>query len=243
MDKNNISSYRDVLIEALPNDLLPHSLLYPTAMSMLLRIVRCINTMNSNILLSGYFGTTRLTALHLAARICHLRLYSFDVKESMGIVEVSTSKRAENSTNFRKFLKGALLRAAKFEELDKASEDNEHRRNKRKGHNKSGSINSPSTKDGNKEAKDTEYSVTKPSRTLLVIQGAQQLNYEDRRLLLNFVDYEDPCSLLEDDEIIAICNALRRQSDAQALHMVIDNLDVLNDNHVLEAMLSRQASN
>ena len=36
-------------------------------------------------------GTTRLTAVHLAASLCGLQLLSFDVKETMGIVESNAS--------------------------------------------------------------------------------------------------------------------------------------------------------
>lgn len=159
--------------------------LYPAAISLILRMVRILSVAGKHVLLAGYYGTTRLTALHLAARICNLEPITFDVKHSAGIVEAQPSDSALYSSDFARFLKGVVYKAAGLR--------------MRTGDSMSGDDQAPSLLAGSHPV---GYDLVPSQRLLVAIQSCQQLSDKDRITLLNLIDYDDPGYLFSDNEIL-----------------------------------------
>lgn len=158
--------------------------LYPAAISLILRMVRILSVANKHVLLAGYYGTTRLTALHLAAKICDLEPISFDVKQAPGVVEASPSESAHYSADFVRFLKGVVYKAAGFRLKSLLDMDDAPLL-------LSGELSNP-----------VPFEIVPSQRLLVVIQSCQQLTDKDRVTLLNLIDYEDPGYLFSDNEIL-----------------------------------------
>lgn len=161
--------------------------LYPAAISLILRMVRILSVANKHILLAGYYGTTRLTALHLAAKICNLEPISFDVKQAPGVVEASPSDNAQYSADFVRFLKGVVYKAAGFRlksllDMDKGP-----------------------LLLGVESSNPVPFESVPSQRLLVVVQSCQQLSDKDRVTLLNLIDYEDPGYLFTDNEVLGMC--------------------------------------
>ena len=173
-------------------------ILYPAAISLLLRIVRILSVSGKNLLLAGYYGSTRMTAIHLAAKLCGLEFIMFEVKQSPGVVEAAPSEHAKFSNDFFRFLKTAILKVAG---LEIGSE----------GQNPSLPM----------------YEMIPPQRLLLGISGSQQLPVEDRRLLINLLEYQDTSCLFDDEEVLAIVDTLRA---AQSAHFTANNVNFSADN-------------
>ena len=169
--------------------------LYPAAISLILRMVRILSVANKHVLLAGYYGTTRLTALHLAAKICDLEPISFDVKQAPGVVEASPSDSAQYSADFVRFLKGVVYKAAGFRlksllDMDEAP-----------------------LLLGVESSNPVPFEIVPSQRLLVVIQSCQQLSDKDRVTLLNLIDYEDPGYLFSDNEVLGedLCLSLTLQ--------------------------------
>lgn len=164
--------------------------LYPAAISLVLRMVRILSVAGKHVLLAGYYGTTRLTALHLAAKICNLEPISFDVKNSAAIVEAQPSDGALYSSDFVRFLKGVVYKAAglRIRTSDSAGGDDQ-----------------PSLL-GTDSSRPVGYELVPSQRLLVAIQSCQQLPDKDRITLLNLIDYDDPGYLFSDNEILGNAN-------------------------------------
>lgn len=162
--------------------------LYPAAISLILRMVRILSVAGKHVLLAGYYGTTRLTALHLAARICNLEPITFDVKHSAGVVEAQPSDSALYSSDFVRFLKGVVYKAAGLRIKAADSADGEDQ---------------PSLLGGD-SSRPVGYELVASQRLLVAIQSCQQLSDKDRITLLNLIDYDDPGYLFSDNEILGI---------------------------------------
>jgi len=217
----DVNSYRSLAMEELQGDSLPNSVLYPSALSMLLRLVRVIDPMQGNILLGGFYGTTRLVAVQLAAKLLGLEVYNFDVKESMGATEMFTSARANSSINLSNFLKSTVLSVCGFQEvtdqLHPADNSDINQRDRKK--NDKQSETDKKNEVGNKNAtnKNLRYCIVEPVKALVVIQGGHQLNMLDRRILLGLIDYENPTVIFSDSEILEMSETLRQANAAAAI--------------------------
>ena len=195
--------------------------LYPAAVSLVLRLVRILSVAGKHVLLSGYPGSTRVTALHLAAKICNLEPVTFDVKDAPGIVEASPSATAAYSTDFLLFLKSAVYRATGLAHGSHTGVDGLDGQgtavtgNTGSSGGGSGGVsgagssgnNGSSGTSGSNSASDAfdipvSYISTEPQRLLVIIRSCQQLGHPDRRTLLNLIDGENPGSLFNDNEIL-----------------------------------------
>ena len=160
------------------------SILYPAAFSYLLRMVRILTVVGKHALLTGYCGSSRSKLVVLAAKICRLTPFLFSPKEvSDGVVENIPSETSQLSSNFKNYLKKVILRAAGFSDPVTAADQDVA---------------------GNMFIMSGQvfYGRALATKTMLVIDGAQQMNREDRRLLLNIIDRQDPSLLFEDGEIL-----------------------------------------
>ena len=168
--------------------------LYPAAISLILRMVRILSVAGKHVLLAGYYGTSRLTALHLAAKICNLDPVTFDVKHAPGVVEVAPSDSAQYSGDFVRFLKGVVYRAAGLRV-----------RGEHDGSGGGDSEQHVSLLTADQAASNpVVYELAPPQRLLVAIQSCQQLAEKDRITLLNLIDYEDPGYLFNDNEILGV---------------------------------------
>jgi len=173
--------------------------LYPAAISLLLRIVRILSVSGKHLLLAGYYGSTRMTAIHLAAKLCGLEFIMFEVKQSPGVVEAAPSEHAKYSNDFFRFLKTAILKVTGLEVKAEVGSD-------------------PSL---------PMYDMIPPQRLLLGISGSQQLPVEDRRLLINLLEYQDTSCFFDDEEVLAIVDTLRA---AQSAHFAANNVNFSAEN-------------
>jgi len=164
--------------------------LYPAAISLLLRIVRILSVAGKHLLLAGYYGSTRVTAIHLAAKLCGLDFVMFEVKHAPGVVEAAPSELAKYSNDFFRFLKTSILKVVGLELKGEV-----------------GSANHNTTLH-------PMYEMVPPQRLLLGITGTQQLPIEDRRLLINLLEYQDTSYFFDDDEVLAIVDILRAAQNA-----------------------------
>jgi hypothetical protein len=157
--------------------------LYPAAICLVLRMVRILSVAGKHVLLAGYYGTTRLTALHLAAKICNLQPITFDVKLNPGVVEAQPSDSALYATDFVRFLKSVVYRAAGLR-VRSASHADE------------------ALLTSDLHSAIVAYEIVPAQKLLVAIQSCQQLSDRDRITLLNLIDYEDPGYLFSDAEIL-----------------------------------------
>jgi hypothetical protein len=167
------------------------SLLYPSAFSYLLRIIRIISNTGKNIMLTGYPSSSRKTALLLAARICDLEPCIFRVREVNGICEMLSSDITNEVMDLNSFLKRCLLKSTGLIQAHFLPVNN-----------KSGK--------GNSNNFTIDYDVVPSSKILIVIDEPQQLSDEYRRVLYSVLDNDDPSALFSNDEIQGIATALRK---------------------------------
>lgn len=168
------------------------SCLYPSAMRMVMRLIRILKSVGNHVLLSGFMGTTRLKALHLAATFCEYKFCSFDVKDSFEIADSGQSDRAAMSFQFKRFLKSCLLRMAGFRNVRGDLED---------------SLFNPFH-----QVYSVTYKSVPPEKVLVCVTNGQCLSLQDRRDLMLLVDYEDPTGIFESFEITAMADVLRRMA-------------------------------
>ena len=257
----------------LPDNMQPQVLIYPAAISFLLRLIRIIGTIKSHFLLSGFFGTTRLSALHVAARVCELDLHIFDAKESMGVTDLSVSEAAKNAVDFKAFLKRMIFKSGGFKErlYTVGNDDREEGRSSGISPSSPGKDrSSPSRGQGNpkaeKESSPADISkpktmqrvvITDSQSTLVVICGAQQLNLECRRLLVHLLEYRDPCAILDDEDVLNIARALGLDNMSHALDILPEEVikrqalaqanqkrnDMEQEGHTLTTNINRSTDN
>lgn len=169
--------------EHLTNDEV-HSLLFPAALSLLLRIVRILSVTGKHVLLAGYSGSSRNRAILLAAKICDLEPRLFSIKEYNDVVESNPSEKAMLAMNFRHFIKTLVLRSC--------------------------GLSDPITADDPAAANLSVFVASGQivfqsltiSPSLVIVDGAQQLTTDDRYMLLQVLDYDDPSILFSDAEIL-----------------------------------------
>lgn len=89
-----------------------NTVLHPIALTMILKFVKIFSASNTNknILLTGYYGTSRITAINLAAKICNLEFMNYNIKN---IVNINSEKKL--LLDFKLFLKTSVLKAIGFE--------------------------------------------------------------------------------------------------------------------------------
>ena len=201
---------RVVEVNELSSDFLPQAILYPAAFSNLLKLIRVLSSMKSNILLSGFHGTTRPTALTLAGKICGFKLRNFDVKDSADFVDVNPSDRALTAFSFKKFLKSVVWQAAGFKKLradESMHHDNlEQQQQQPKQLPPQGSKAAPAPET---RSSVLGFELVEADKVLFVVSGSQQLSQSDRRLLFRVIECGDPCFLFEDGELLKMSEALR----------------------------------
>lgn len=153
---------------------------YPEGIAFLLRLVRLLSR-NCNILFTGFAGIHGSTALLLAAKICKLQVKKYSVKEAVGIVDNTPSTNAIQSRDFHTFLKDVVLSASGVK-CDRNS------------------VNA-NNKDISSE-KSYNFSRIKEESCLLIVDSAQQLPTDHRKLLLTLLECDDPCALFSYQEVI-----------------------------------------
>lgn len=158
------------------------SILYPAGVSMVLRLSRVLASVENHLLLVGYLGTAKVIALNLAAKICNLSFCCYDCKDAVNSLETLPSNRASASFNFHRFLKSVIFRVAGFRNVKGDVEEVVF--------NPFYQINT------------VGYNSVEPESVLAVIAHAQQLSAQERRALLNIIDYNDPMVIFDTAEVI-----------------------------------------
>lgn len=170
-----------------------NSILYPSAFSLLLRIIRIISNAGKNVLLVGYPSATRKISLLLAAKVCDLEPCIFVSKEVNGVLEMPPSEVTSNSMNLKKFLKDCVLKAIGLMELPPSET----------------SINiNPNGNEGINHTVD--YGIIPSQKLLIIFDAAHQLTTDERRVLLELLNNRDPTPLFANAEIQGIADALRK---------------------------------
>jgi hypothetical protein len=171
------------------NDTEIKSILFPSAVTLLLRMVRILSVTGKHLLVVGYPGSTKRSALLLAAKICQFDTRLFTAKESQSAAD-SCSDQALQAFNFKSFLKSSVLRSAGFSEpitLDDYENSISDMMNASHGMLYAGQV---------------YYDQVKEEKLAIVIDEIEQLKAEDKRRLLHIIDYDDPTSLFDDAEIL-----------------------------------------
>ena len=204
--------------EMIEMDYESRALLYPRALSMILRLVRALANVRSNVMLFGFPGSSREKAMKIAAKLCGFILRTFDVKETFGSpMELSASIRAQMVTSFRRYLKNCILHAAGFyvtTRMDQSANDAAGAVGE-KGLG-GGAVGTSSTIIGASDS----ISIVEPERMLLFITGAQELQASDRLTLLYLMDSGNPMMMFEENEIQILVEAIRRAALAEEMDFV-----------------------
>ncbi|RYH31700.1 hypothetical protein EON65_02065 [archaeon] len=185
---------RDVDMSQLLTDYEISEVMYPAALSLLLRLVRVLSVAGKHVILAGYPGSSKKTAILLAAKICQFVPMMFVAKESQSAIE-GCSDKAEAAFDFRLFMKTAVLKSAGFTDpvtLDDLENNPIHQNNPNVMLNSVGLLHPGQV----------YYEIIAPQRVLAVISEVEQVNSEDRRKLIHIIDYDDPTVLFTDAELI-----------------------------------------
>jgi hypothetical protein len=162
------------------------SVLYPEAFSYVLRIVRLLSSVGSNIILPSHVGSHAVQALKLAASICHMKFFIYDCKDKREVSTVTPSALTLHSNDFKSFLKYSLLKVGGFTEVIAP--------------NIKASVHYQQTQ-GNIHV---EYTCVPPEKVLMVVTSTQLMSDNDRRLLQYAVDLDNPCLIFDNREITGI---------------------------------------
>lgn len=116
----------------------PNLLLFPQAITLMLRIIRlltsCSDTKSSNssstrneyeacssthskcpnLVLMGFPGGTRRTAVEMAAKVCNIALMVFEIRENVGVIHEHAGSERRRNFGFKQFLKGVVWKAVGF---------------------------------------------------------------------------------------------------------------------------------
>lgn len=204
------SSCNSVNLKPVNNGRFASCLNYPGAVLMILRLVRLLSMKKRYILLSGFIGSARLSALNLAASICKFSVSSFDVKDVEGPgIESPATNTASLSCDLKTYLKNVVLKVAGVAEVTRERDYNVE------GYN------------------NLSYYAVNPEKMLIVINGVQSLSKISRQIIVDLIDYNDPTSLFDDKEILAIAKLLRSIADKS----VSEKTKVWNDESV-EAIIA-----
>ena len=157
------------------------AILYPEAFSYVLRIVRLLTSVMTNIVLPCHVGSHAQQALKLASCICDMKLYQFDCKDKPEVSYQNPSHQTLYSNDFRYFLKETLLTVGGFKKVASP--------------NFQGSVQHQSIQ------RRVEYSCVSSSKVLMVVTSVQLMSDDDRRLLQYIVDLDNPCLIFDNEEI------------------------------------------
>eukprot|EP00981_Chlorochromonas_danica_P009502 scaffold2709_cov163-Ochromonas_danica.AAC.4 len=163
------------------------ALLYPSALSLLLRLVRVLSVQKRHLVVAGYPGCSKRSALMLAARICRLEAMVFAAKPSQSVAD-TRSEIASPAFKFKQSLKAAVLRATGFSDPVRADDIEQGRR--------------PDLGSIPLFPEQVYYSICPSQNIVYVVNEAQQLSEIERRYLLHIVDFVDPTVLFEDAELL-----------------------------------------
>lgn len=193
------SGYANLLLRmpklhGLNNDV--RSVLYPQAMSFVLRLVRVLKSLRSNVVMPNYTGSQTKIALQLAARLCDISVCTFDVKYKDGAVAVAATEQAQVSLELSRFLKNVSLLSCGMLRLqgDPVRLTNPMQK-EQKNHQ---IISGPVT-----------FKLVEPVKVLMVINGGQLLSERDKRLVVSLCELKDPCMIFEDAELTGMAAAMR----------------------------------
>lgn len=173
-------------------------LLFPAAISLLLRLVRLLTVLSKHVLVTGYPGSSKSTAVLLAAKIARYEPRYFQVKNSQISSSTGTdgtsSVKAQQCFNLKQFIKSVVLQAAGFSEAVTVSEYSSLLL-------PNGSLLLPGQVYYEKRDTTSSVATGSDSRYLMVIDQVQQLSIDDRRVLLHILEYQDPSILFDAAEI------------------------------------------
>lgn len=177
-------SFNQVLV--LPNFVGTHdvrAVLYPEAFSYVLRIVRLLSSVGTNIILPSHVGSHAVQALKLASCICDMKFFIFDCKDKCEVSAQLPSPQTLYSNDFKSFLKESLLAVGGFKEVIAP--------------NIKGSVQYKKTQ----ASRQVQYTCVKADKVLMVVTSTQLMSDEDRRLLQYAVDQDNPCLIFDNREI------------------------------------------
>lgn len=156
------------------------SVMYPHAMSNVLRMLRILNSTNSNILILSGVGSCIRTGIKVAAAFSGLRPYFFDCANRPMSLAHGVSEDLRIAFDIQRFLKNVILEAAGYcYSVDQKS-------------------------------RGVMYERIPPKKILAVIFSSQLLSSIDRKKLLCIMNKSDPSSLFTDAEILGMVIALRK---------------------------------
>ena len=159
------------------------SILYPEAFSYVLRIVRLLTSVGSNILLPSPVGSHAVQALKLASCICNMKFFIYDCKDKREVSVQVPSAQTLYSSDFKSFLKESLLMVGGFKEVIAP--------------NLKGSVHYQKTQ----ATRHVQYSCVPAEKVLMVVTSTQLMSDADRRLLQYTVDMDNPCLIFDNREI------------------------------------------
>ena len=166
------------------------TVLYPEAFSYVLRLVRLLSSVGTNIIMPSHVGSHVVNALKLASCICHMKLFIYDCKDKRDITVQSPSAQTLYGNDFKSFLKHSLLSVGGFQE--KVNKD----------------FKSSVYHQQTQNSRHVLYSCIPAVNILMVITSSQLMSDDDRRMLQYTVDLDNPCLIFDNREITGIENCL-----------------------------------
>lgn len=186
-DNESHTTQRSITVEDGISDIDVKCVMYPAALTLLLRMVRILSVAGKHMIIAGYPGSSKMTAVLLAAKICHLQSRHYVAKESQSATD-TCCERAAQAFDFKLFIKRAVLRVAGFSNPIVA-EDFEN------------GADMFATSHGVLLPGQVYYDALPSEKVVIVVDEAQQLNTEARKWMLHLLDYSDPSGLFDDSEL------------------------------------------
>lgn len=89
-----------------------HTLFMPTMLANIFRLVRLLSLTTSHIFLPSFYGTSKRAGIELAAKLCNMKIMTFDCKGNPCEFEENVSSdRTIMAGSFKRFLKASILHA------------------------------------------------------------------------------------------------------------------------------------
>ncbi len=178
-------------------------LLYPAAVSFALRIVAIIssNIDNKNVLIQGYQCSSRLHILCLAATIADCKVSVYYPKGNRLHAALGTA----DAHKLINLLKCVVLGAIGLK-YDPLSEERKK-------------VNSF-----------IQYEVTTPKSQALVLASIEEFSVEEKKIIVQFLEFHDPLFLFDENELIGLVDAVLKlkNNDAANHAPAADNYDILS---------------
>ena len=148
-------------------------------------------SLSSHICVPTYVGQSIKAIIHLGSTTCGKTVRVFKTHH---VTEggVSSDPKVSLMNNFKRFMKMGLLQAAGLMPVDTTEKDFSH--------NNDGLSYIP-----------VLYTTTEPVDLLLVVEGAQHLDEESRRVLSVLMECNDSSSIFDESEILGISLELRKR--------------------------------